>query len=178
MSTMEINKIVGAILTALIIIWASDLVGGAMGRAHPLAKPAYLVGGQAAAPAAKTEAKAAAKPAAIGTLLAAASAEKGKSVARKCTICHSVKKGGKHKVGPALWGIVGTKKAAATFKYSSALKGLGGVWDYAALDAFLANPKGFVPGNKMPFAGIKRGTDRAALILYLRNQSDSPPPLP
>ena len=177
MPAMEINKIAGAILTALIILKVGDLAGDAFGQAQPLAKPAYLVGATAA-PAAKTEAEVASRSTASGPLRAAASAEKGKSVSRKCTTCHSLKKGGKHKVGPALWGIVGAKKAAKSFRYSGALKGLGGVWDYAALDAFLASPKGFAPGNKMPFAGIKRDADRAALILYLRSLSDSPLPLP
>ena len=184
MPAMEINKIVGAILTALIIIKVADLAGDAMGRPQPLAKPAYLVEGAATATQAKAETgkPTAAKPgpgAAIGPLLAAASAKRGKSVARKCTTCHSVKKGGKAKVGPALWGVVGAKKAAGSFQYSGALKGLGGVWDYAALNVFLANPKAFAPGNKMAsFAGIKKDTDRAALILYLRSLSDSPVPLP
>jgi cytochrome c len=185
MSAMEINKIVGAILMALIIIKVSDLAGDAMGRPQPLAKPAYLVEGTATAPDAKIQANAktakpaAAKPAAIGPLLAAASAKTGKSVARKCATCHSLKKGGKTKVGPALWGVVGTKKAAGSFRYSNVLKGLGGVWDYAALNMFLADPKAFAPGNKMSsFAGIKKDGDRAALILYLRSLSDSPVPLP
>jgi len=190
MSAMEINKIVGAILTALIIVKVSDLAGDAMGRPQPLAKPAYLVEGATAAPHdAKTTAKAEtgkpalAKPApgatAIGPLLAAASAESGKSVARKCATCHSLKKDGKTKVGPALWGVVGAKKAAGSFRYSGALKGLGGVWDYAALNTFLANPKAFAPGNKMSsFPGVKKDADRAALILYLRSLSDSPVPLP
>ncbi|TDI67553.1 MAG: cytochrome c family protein [Alphaproteobacteria bacterium] len=186
MSAREINKIAGAILMALIIIKVADLAGDAVGQAQPLAKPAYLAAA-AAAPGAKTEAKAAAdKPgaagpgsgAAMGPLLAAASAESGKSLARKCTTCHSLKKDGKNKVGPALWGVVGAQKAGRSFRYSSALKGLGGVWDYAALNAFLASPKAFAPGNKMPFAGIKRAADRAALILYLRSLSDSPLPLP
>ncbi len=95
MSAMEINKIIGAILMALIIIKVSDLAGSALGQAEALAKPAYLVEGQATAPDAKTAAD---KPASakvdIGPLLAAASADRGKSVARKCTTCHSLKKGG------------------------------------------------------------------------------------
>jgi cytochrome c len=186
MSARKINRIVGAILAALIVVKVSDLAGGAMGRPQPLAKPAFLVKGEGGAPDAKTEAKAqtdkpAAKPgsgADIGPLLAAASAESGKSVARKCTTCHSLKKGGKDKVGPALWGIVGAKKAGRSYKYSSVLKGLGGIWDYAALNAFLANPKAYAPRSKMSFAGVKRDADRAALILYLRSLSDSPFPLP
>ncbi len=175
------DKIAGAILAALIIIKVSDLAGDAVGRAQPLATPAYLVEGEATTPAAKTQAKSAPTPsaiAAIGPLLAAANAESGKSVARKCTTCHSLKKGGKDKVGPALWGIVGAKKAGRSYQYSSVLKGLGGIWDYAALNAFLANPKAYAPRSKMSFAGVKRDADRAALILYLRSLSDSPFPLP
>ena len=186
MPSMEITKIFGAILAALIVVKVSDLVGGGMGRPQPLAKPAYLVEGAPAAPdtnQAKAESgKPAAKSApaaAIGPLLAAASPEKGKAVARKCSTCHSLEKGGKAKVGPVLWGIVGAKKAAGSFSYSGALKGLGGNWDYAALDGFLANPKAYSPGNKMSlFTGIKKDADRAALILYLRSLSDSPVPLP
>lgn len=179
MTAREINRVVGAVLATLIVIKVSDLLGGAMGQPQPLAKPAYLVEGAPAAQPAETAQQAApAKPAAIGPLLASASADAGKSVARKCVTCHSLDKGGKDKLGPALWGIVGAKKAEGSFRYSSALKGLGGNWDYEALNAFLADPKGYAPGNKMAFAGVKNDTERAALILYLRSLSDNPPPLP
>ncbi len=182
MYTMEINKIVGAVLLALIVIKVSDIAGDVYGTPVPLAKPAYVEGGAPAAEAPAETAKAADKKpaqlAAIGPLLAGASADKGKSVARKCTTCHSIKKGGKAKVGPALWGIVGAKKAGGSFRYSSVLKGLGGTWDYEALNAFLADPRGYAPGNKMAFAGIKKAGDRAALILFLRGLSDSPAALP
>lgn len=184
MPNMEVTKVVGAVLAALIIVKVSDLAGSAMGRPHPLAKPAYVVGGAAAEPDTKTDSgkPAEEKPApaaAIGALLAAAKAENGKSVARKCTVCHSIDKGGKAKVGPPLWGVVGSKKATGSFAFSDALKSLGGVWDYAALNKFLADPKGFAPGTKMAaFGGIKKDSERAALILYLRSLSDNPPPLP
>ena len=191
MPSMEFNKIIGAVLLVLIVVKVADLAAGAGGAPKPMAKPAFVLGGEAATkPEATPEAKAEAKPdskpdskpksqvAAIGPLLAAASADKGKSVARKCTICHSVKKGGKTKVGPALWGIVGAKKSRGSFRYSKALKAAGGDWDYAALSGFLKNPKAYLPGNRMTFSGIKRDGDRAALILYLRSLSDSPLPLP
>jgi cytochrome c len=204
MSAMEINKFIGAILLVLIVIKVADLVADAGGAPEPMAKPAYVLGGTAPAepeakakpaskPGTKSETKSGTKPApaakpteskpkmqtaGIGALLAAASPDKGKAVARKCTICHSVKKGGKNKVGPALWGVVGAKKARGTFRFSKALKALGGNWDYAALDGFLKSPRAFVPGNKMTFPGIKGDGDRAALILYLRSLSDSPIALP
>jgi cytochrome c len=78
-----------------------------------------------------------------------------------------------------LWNIVGGKIAGhQSFKYSSALKGLGGEWDYQKLSAFLTKPSAFAKGTKMTFAGLKKGSDRAAVISYLRTKSDSPKPLP
>ena len=64
------------------------------------------------------------------------------------------------------------------FNYSGAMKGLGGSWDYVSLNGFLANPKGYVKGTKMSFAGLKKVGDRAAMIAYLRSLADSPAPLP
>ncbi len=187
MSAMEVNKIIGAVLVVLIVVKVADLAADAGATPKPLANPVYVLGGEAATDAGAKPAAAAGKTkaveskpqlAAIGPLLAAASADKGKSVARKCSACHSLKKGGKNKVGPALWGIVGANKARSSFRYSKALKAAGGTWDYAALNGFLKSPRAYLPGNKMTFPGIRGDSDRAALILYLRSLSDSPPALP
>lgn len=108
--------------------------------------------------------------------------EDGKKVARKCAACHSFDEGGKNKVGPALWGILNrTAGMAEGFRYSDAMKAFGengGSWDYAALDAFLADPKAKVPNTKMSFAGLKREKDRAAVLAYLRTLAGEPVPLP
>ena len=83
------------------------------------------------------------------------------------------------KIGPTLWGVVDRQIAAVEgFRYSDALSGKGGQWDYVALDAYLADPKGWAPGNKMAFAGVRKPEDRADLILYLRSLADAPAPLP
>jgi len=115
----------------------------------------------------------------IGALLAAADIGAGQKAFKKCKSCHSADKGGKNKVGPNLWDIVGNAKASKQgYKYSGALKGLGGEWTYNDLDGFLANPRGFAKGTKMSFSGVKKEGQRATLIVYLRSLSDQPKPLP
>lgn len=113
-------------------------------------------------------------------LVASADPAAGEGVAKKCAACHSFDKGGKHKVGPNLWGAAGRAVASADgFKYSDALVGMSDQsWGFEELDAFLAKPKEFAPGTKMSFAGIKKPDQRAALIAYMRLQSDSPLDLP
>lgn len=97
---------------------------------------------------------------------------KGKTFAGRCQACHSFKEGGPNQVGPHLFGVVGRPIASvADFSYSDAMKefSAGGtkVWDDATLDAYLADPKATIPGNKMAFPGVKKDTDRANLIAYL-----------
>lgn len=107
----------------------------------------------------------------LPTMASAADVENGKSVFKKCKACHAVGEGAKNKVGPQLNGIVG--RAAGTvegFNYSPALKDSGKTWDEATLDGYLKDPKGFIPGNKMVFVGIKDDADRADLIAYLATQ--------
>ena len=88
-------------------------------------------------------------------------------------------KGGQNLVGPNLWGIIGRPKASeAGFNYSAALKAKGGNWTIDDLNQFIANPRGYIPGTNMTFAGIQRGSERADLIAYLNTLSDNPAPLP
>jgi cytochrome c len=95
----------------------------------------------------------------------------GEAVFRKCAACHKVGEGAKNAVGPALNGIVGAAMGQAEgFKYSAKLAEMGaggGVWDAASLHSFLEDPKGFVQGTKMAFAGLKKPEDRDAVIAYL-----------
>ena len=115
----------------------------------------------------------------LGALLADASAEAGTKVFSKCKACHDAAADGRNKVGPNLWNVVGAGVGHIdSFSYSDALKGHGGTWTYENLDAFLANPKAFAAGTRMSFKGLAKPEDRAAVIAFLRLQSDSPVPLP
>ncbi|MDM8335470.1 c-type cytochrome [Wolbachia pipientis] len=116
----------------------------------------------------------------IGALMQNASFEKGKFAAKKCIACHSFEKGGANKVGPNLWNIVGNKKAhlGNSFNYSKAVLEKGGKWGYEELFAFLRNPKAYIKGTRMAFAGISNPQEVADLVSYLRQLSDNPVALP
>ncbi len=175
-ASLEANKIVGAILTAGIIASASGNLARILYKPEKLEEPVFRVeAAEGEAPAAEAETPE--RP--FAALLAAADADNGAKLAKKCLACHTAEKGGKDKVGPNLWGIVGRPVAAREgFAYSDALTNLGGEWTYERLDAFLADPKGFAPGTKMSFAGIKKAEDRADIVAWLRTLADEPPPLP
>lgn len=182
MSSADLNKVFGAGLIALLFAVTIGIFinkvwdGGHHGPVeHHYAYPVEVEGaGQAAAAAAEPEQL---KP--VGPLLAAADVANGKKLSGRCAACHTFEKGGAARVGPNLWGVIGGKTAHADgFAYSSAMAGMNSTWDFEKLNAFLANPKGVVPGTKMTFAGIAKAEDRAALIAWLNQQSDSPLPLP
>jgi cytochrome c len=105
---------------------------------------------------------------ATGSARADGDAAKGEAVFRKCKACHTLEAGAKHRIGPNLHGVLGRKAGGAEgFKYSQAMQESGIVWDEETLDGYLADPKGFIPKNKMAFAGIKDAQERADVISYL-----------
>ena len=103
---------------------------------------------------------------------------KGKKLfSAKCSSCHNVAKGSKHKIGPSLNNIWRKVGSAPDYKYSKALLAYGKTWDVAELDGFLLNPKKWIPKNKMGFLGLKKPEDRASIILFLNKNTDNPLPL-
>jgi cytochrome c len=177
MDSFELNKILGAFLFTCLLLLSLNIGAGAMFAPKKPVKPGFEVA-VAEHPAGGEQAKAEPEEP-IEKLLASATVDKGANAAKKCAACHTFGKGEPNRVGPNLYGVVGRPKASeAGFEYSPGMKGKGGNWTIDDLSAFLSNPKGFVPGTKMSFAGLPRGTERADVIAFLNSKSDNPQPLP
>ena len=115
----------------------------------------------------------------ISLILANGSFDTGQKIFKKCSACHTYKKEGANKVGPNLWNLINSPKANVEgFAYSKELAEFGGQWGYEELALFLYKPKEYIKGTKMNFSGLKKVQDRANLVLFLREQSDNPAPLP
>jgi cytochrome c len=178
MNSFELNKILGAILGTCLITLALNIGAGAIFAPAKPAKPGYVIAVKTEGAAEKKEA--APKEVPLPVRLAKASVEKGQATARQCQACHTFAKGGPNRVGPNLWNIVGGDRGEGRggFSFSAAMKAKGGHWTYEELDKFLTDPRGYISGTAMTFAGIKNDQQRADVIDYLHTLSDNPVPLP
>ena len=180
MDSYEFNKIAGAILGSVLLILGVKNVADIIYATHAPDKPAYVVEGVAETGSQETAAE---KPADVpmSQMMAQADAAKGQTVMKKCSACHTWDKGGKNKIGPNLYGILGRAAGSVDgFKYSSGMKARAaeiGPWSYDSLGEFLAGPKKFVKGSAMVLT-IKKPKQRADVIMFLRGQSDAPMDLP
>ena len=178
MDDLRFNKIAaGVLLGALLAVGGGQIAALLIPEQH-LESNAYPVEVQeSVAGTAAGEAPSGPQP--ILALLASADTAAGEKLSKKCSACHTFDQGGKNKVGPNLWGIVNAQRGGVGgFSYSDAFSGLGGQWTYTEMNGYLHNPKAWVKGTKMNYAGLKKAQDRANIIAWLRTLAASPAALP
>lgn len=168
------NTIAGWVLFAGIIALGSSIVAGEAFHSERPEKMGYPIAGVQEEGAGTAEAE---KP--IEFYLASADPAKGADVFKKCAACHNADKGGANQLGPNLWGVLGAPIGQGRgFAFSDALAKVGGTWNWDNLSKWLTSPRNFAPGTKMTFAGLSNPQDRANVIAFLNEHSDSKLPLP
>lgn len=181
MDGFELNKIAGAVLAAMLVIAGGRTLLDIALPKHEPEKAGWALPVTEVKPKAAKAAVAPFDAAEVLALLSKANPDNGASIFKRCMACHTAEKGGRPRVGPNLWGVVGREVGQAPAfeaRYSDAMKSHGGEWSYERLAKYLHKPKEAVPGNKMIFAGIQDNADLADLLAYLRTLSDNPVPLP
>ena len=177
MDSFEINKIIAAVLLTVLLVFG---IGKISDKIFHVEKPdvqgykveVKMVSTSATEGIAENQVD-------ISALLALGDVEDGKKVFKKCAACHSIAQDGKNKIGPKLYNVVGRAVGSVSdYKYSKALASYGAEWNWEQLNGFLIKPATWIKGNKMGFAGLKKEEDRASVMLYLNENSDSPKPLP
>ena len=179
MDSFEINKIVAAILMVALLVIGIGKVAGVVFHVEKPKTPGYAVEVEQVASESINTAEVTEKKIDIVALMAMGDVASGEKIFKKCAACHSIVKGGKNKIGPALYNVVGRQVGGiGDYKYSKALAGYEKSWTFEELNGFLLKPAKWIKGTKMAYAGLRKEKDRASIIKYLNQNSDSPKPLP
>ena len=179
MDSFEINKIVAAVLMVALLIIGIGKLSSIIFHVEKPKTPGYAVDVEQTTTVSSSTEKAVEEKVDIAALMAMGDIALGEKVFKKCAACHSIVKGGKNNIGPALYNVVGRKTGAVTdYKYSKALASFDKEWTFEELNGYLIKPAKWIKGTKMAFAGLRKEKDRASVIKYLNQNSDSPVPLP
>ena len=179
MDSFEINKIVAAILMVALLIIGIGKLSDIIFYVEKPEKPGYVVELDQAVTSSISAESLEEEKIDIAALMALGNVVDGEKVFKKCAACHSIIKGGKNNIGPALYNVVGRKVGGvADYKYSKALAAYDKEWSFEELNGFLIKPAKWIKGTKMAYAGLRKEKDRASVIKYLNENSDNPKPLP
>src|SRR6056300_1447229 len=170
MDSFEINKIVAAVLLVALLVIGIGKLSNVIFYVEKPEKPGYAVEVQQTSAITAATAVVEEEKVDIAALMALGDVASGENIFKKCAACHSINKGGAHKIGPALYNVVGRKIGSAA-EY-------GKDWNFEELNGFLLKPSKWIKGTKMAYAGLRKEEDRASIIKYLNQNSDSPLQLP
>ena len=179
MDSFEINKIVAAVLMVALLVIGIGKLSDVIFHVEKPETPGYAVEVEQVSTTSSSTTTAIDEKGDIPALMAMGDIASGEKIFKKCAACHSIIKGGKNAIGPALYNVVGRKVGAVEdYKYSKALAAYEKEWTFEELNGFLKKPAKYIKGTKMAYAGLRKEADRASVIKYLNENSDSPVPLP
>jgi len=179
MDSFELNKIIAAVLLVALLVIGIGKVSDMIFYVEKPEKPGYAVEVEQVSSGSASTKDVVEKVVDIAALMALGDVASGEKIFKKCAACHSINKGGKHKIGPALYNVVGRKVGVVEdYKYSKALIAYEKDWTFEELNGFLIKPAKHIKGTKMAYAGLRKEADRASVIKYLNENSDNPLPLP
>jgi len=179
MDSFELNKIIAAVLMVALLVIGIDKFSDAIFHVDKPKTPGYKVEVDQVVTATISTKSADVEIVDIAALMLMGDVVSGEKIFKKCAACHSINKGGKNNIGPALYNVVGRKIGEISdYKYSKALAAYDKEWTFEELNGFLIKPTKWIKGTKMAYAGLRKEKDRASVIKYLNQNSDSPLPLP
>jgi len=179
MDSFELNKIIAAILMVTLLVIGLGKIADGVFHVKKLKNPGYQVEVESQLTSETSQAVEIVEKIDTGAFMALGDVLSGEKIFKKCAACHSINEGGKNKIGPALYNVVGrTVGGVVDYKYSKALASYGKEWTFEELNGFLQKPASYLKGTKMSYAGLRKGKDRASVIKYLNQNSDSPKLLP
>ena len=179
MDSFEINKIIAAILLVALLIIGIGKLSNVIFYVEKPKTPGYVVEVKQVSSSQDNSSELNEETIDMSALMALGDVASGEKIFKKCAACHSIVKGGKNNIGPALYNVVGRKTGAITdYKYSKALASYDKEWTFEELNGYLIKPAKWIKGTKMAFAGLRKEKDRASVIKYLNQNSDKPLPLP
>ena len=179
MDSFEINKIIAAILMVALLIIGISKVSDLVFYVEKPKTPGYIIETDQILKVDDPNVKVVEAKVDIAALMALGDVSSGEKIFKKCAACHSIVKGGKNNIGPALYNVVGRKVGLISdYKYSKAMSEYKKAWTFEELNGYLIKPAKWIKGTKMSFAGLRKEKDRASVIKYLNQNSDNPLPLP
>ena len=179
MDSFEINKIVAAVLMVALMVIGIGKISDIVFHVEKPETPGYTVEVDQVTTISSSATEVTEEKIDIAALMALGDVDSGEKIFKKCAACHSIVKGGKNKIGPALYNVVGRKVGAVSdYKYSKALANYDKSWTLEELNGFLLKPAKWIKGTKMAYAGLRKEKDRASIIKYLNQSSDNPKVLP
>ena len=179
MDSFELNKIIAAVLMVALLVIGIGKISKIIFHVEKPEKPGYAVEVEKVVSASSVPNTDDKVEVDIAALMAMGDVTSGEKIFKKCAACHSIVKGGKNNIGPALYNVIGRKVGVvADYKYSKALASYDKEWTFEELNGYLIKPAKWIKGTKMAFAGLRKEKDRASVILYLNQNSDNPLPLP